>query len=84
MSATTAPHAELVQEVLPISGMSCANCALTIERNLRKLDGVLQAQVNLPRERLLVVYNPQLVTHEAIVERVRKAGYDVPTPAAEE
>lgn len=84
MSAVTTQNPEQVQEVLPISGMTCANCALTIERNLRKLEGVLQAQVNLPRERVLVVYDPQRVSHEAIVERVRKAGYDVPAPVADE
>ncbi|MFN7208829.1 MAG: heavy metal translocating P-type ATPase, partial [Aggregatilineales bacterium] len=84
MSATTVQSPETVQEVLPISGMSCANCALSIERNVRKLEGVLQAQVNLPRERLLVVYDPRLVDQAAIVERVRKAGYDVPAPAADE
>ncbi|RMF52424.1 MAG: copper-translocating P-type ATPase [Chloroflexota bacterium] len=74
----------LEQETLPISGMTCANCALTIERNVRKLEGVLQAEVNLARERLFIAYDPRLVTHEAIVARVRKAGYDVPEQAAGE
>ncbi|MFQ3537247.1 MAG: heavy metal translocating P-type ATPase, partial [Aggregatilineales bacterium] len=84
MPAVTTQSGEQVQASLPIGGMTCANCALTIERNVRKLEGVLQAQVNLPRERLLVVYDPHLVSHAAIVERVRKAGYDVPISAAGE
>ena len=32
--------------ILPITGMTCANCVATIERSLHKLDGVEQASVN--------------------------------------
>jgi Cu+-exporting ATPase len=85
MSATTSPSAEqTVQETLPISGMTCANCALTIERQVRKLDGVLQAEINLARERLTLVYDPRLVTQAVIVARIRKAGYDVPAQTTDE
>src|SRR5258708_22700591 len=69
----------LKQEVLPIIGMTCANCVATIERNVRKLPGIGTAQVNLANERLTISYDPAQLTHEEIVARVRKAGYDVPT-----
>ena len=36
-----------VQAVLPISGMTCANCAARIERGLRRTAGVARAAVNL-------------------------------------
>lgn len=75
---------EPTQEVLPISGMTCANCALAIERNVRKLNGVAQATVNLASERLTLIYDPSLVTHDEVVARIRKAGYDVPQIKAEE
>jgi P-type Cu+ transporter len=65
-------------ETLPITGMTCANCALTIERNVRKLPGIETANVNLASERLNVVYDPSAVSHDDIVARVRKAGYEVP------
>src|SRR5260221_1958614 len=71
----------LKQEVLPITGMTCANCVATIERNVRKLPGVGIAQVNLANERLTISYDTGLLTHDQIVARVRKAGYDVPTVA---
>jgi Cu+-exporting ATPase len=64
--------------------MTCANCALTIERQVRKLDGVLQAEINLARERLTLIYDPRAVTREAIIARIRKAGYDVPLQTADE
>jgi Cu+-exporting ATPase len=73
-----------VQETLPITGMTCANCALAIERNVKKLPGIEMATVNLASERLNIMYDPALVSHDAIVERVRKAGYDVPTLAPDE
>src|SRR6478735_7505768 len=72
------------QETLPIIGMTCANCAATIERNVRKLPGITEANVNLANERLSVNYDPTAVTHDDIVARVRKAGYDVPQVAQDE
>ncbi|GAB4550866.1 MAG: heavy metal translocating P-type ATPase [Anaerolineae bacterium] len=84
----TAPSVDLPQptkeEVLPLSGMTCANCALAIERNVKKLPGISLAQVNLASERLNLVYDPALVSREAVVERIRKAGYDVPEIKAEQ
>jgi len=35
------------QLTLPITGMTCANCVSTIERNLKKLEGMQVAAVNL-------------------------------------
>src|SRR5215813_5378467 len=72
------------REILPITGMTCANCAATIERNVRKLSGIEAANVNLANERLSVSYDPTAVSHDDIVARVRKAGYDVPQVAAGE
>jgi Cu+-exporting ATPase len=57
--------------------MTCANCVATIERNLRKLDGVQAATVNLASERASVEYDPARVDPQAIVQRIRRAGYDV-------
>ncbi|MCC7446787.1 MAG: copper-translocating P-type ATPase [Anaerolineae bacterium] len=72
------------QETLPIVGMTCANCSATIERNVRKLPGIEAANVNLANERLTVVYDPAVLTHDDIVARVRRAGYDVPVIAKDE
>ena len=36
--------------IMPVTGMTCANCAATIERNVRKLPGVSLANVNLASE----------------------------------
>ncbi len=65
---------------LPIIGMTCANCALTIERALRRLDGVVEANVNLAGERASVEYLPGVVSLAAIQQAIRDAGYEVLIP----
>ncbi len=69
--------AETKQIVLPITGMTCANCVATIERNLKKLDGVSSAAVNLSSERATVSFDASKLALDDIVGRVRKVGYDV-------
>ncbi len=62
---------------LPLVGMTCANCASTIERRLNKTDGVLEAAVNYASEKAVVTYAPGAVSRPELVAAVRKAGYDV-------
>ncbi|MBX7250768.1 MAG: heavy metal translocating P-type ATPase, partial [Candidatus Promineofilum sp.] len=62
---------------LPLLGMTCANCAATIERRLKKTDGVVDASVNLASERATVRYAPGATTRADLVAAVRAAGYDV-------
>ena len=68
---------ETRQIVLPITGMTCANCVATIERNLKRMEGVSLAVVNLSSERATVDFDSSKLGLEEIVGRVRKAGYDV-------
>jgi len=65
--------------VLPVTGMTCANCALTIERSLGKTQGVKEAKVNLASEKAVVSYDPSLVGGDGLVGSIREAGYDVAT-----
>ena len=67
---------------LPLLGMTCANCANTIERRLNKLPGVLEANVNLASEKAAVRYVPGQVSRADMVAAVRRAGYDVVEAAA--
>ncbi len=66
---------------LPLLGMTCANCARTIERTLKRMPGVSDAAVNYASERAAITYVPGLVGVRDMVAAVRKAGYDVPTVA---
>ncbi|MCC7359181.1 MAG: copper-translocating P-type ATPase [Anaerolineales bacterium] len=62
---------------LPITGMTCANCVSTVERNLKKLEGVQTAAVNLASERAAVEFDPTQRTLGDLIARVEKAGYGV-------
>lgn len=62
---------------LPVTGMTCANCANTIQRKVRRLDGIVTADVNYATERLQVTYSPGEVGRSDIIQTVRKAGFDV-------
>ncbi len=57
--------------------MSCAACANTIEKGLSRLPGVRDANVNFSIERGTVVYNPDEVSLNDMVKKVRALGYDV-------
>ena len=65
------------QVILPIKGMTCANCVATIERNLKKIDGVQQAAVNLSSERATVAFDAEKTGIPAIFEKIQKVGYDI-------
>lgn len=75
--------AETKQLTLPITGMTCANCVATVERNLKKLDGVAVANVNLSSERATVEYDPRKIGLGDMIARVHRAGYGVATGEAE-
>ena len=62
---------------LPITGMHCANCVLTVERSLKKAQGVSDAAVNFATEQATVSFDPLLVKPADLVKRVEDAGYGV-------
>src|SRR5690242_9034170 len=68
---------------LPITGMTCANCVATVERNLKKLDGVQSAVVNLSSERATVDFDAAKLGLPEVIARVNRAGYGVATGEAE-
>jgi Cu+-exporting ATPase len=67
---------------LPITGMTCASCAVRIEGKLNKLDGV-SASVNYATEKATVDYDPAAVDPQQLVAAVESAGYRAVLPAAE-
>jgi P-type Cu+ transporter len=74
---------ETKQVILPITGMTCANCVATVERNLKKDKGVIVANVNLSSERATVEYDPEVSKLDGLLDRISKAGYGVATGEAD-
>jgi Cu+-exporting ATPase len=64
-------------QVLSIRGMTCAACAQRIEKTVRKLSGIEQANVNLASEKLFVEYDAASLALPDIKAAVTKIGYEV-------
>lgn len=64
----------LYNETLPIEGMTCASCVGRVEKALKKVEGVQQANVNLATERAWVQGNAQVQSSD-LIQAVKKAGY---------
>ena len=64
------------RETLSIQGMTCASCVGRVEKALKKVDGVEQANVNLATEQAVVESSAPL-DRAALVKAIERAGYDV-------
>jgi Cu+-exporting ATPase len=67
---------------LPVSGMTCAACARTIERTLSGTPGVDRARVNLATNTATVEYDPAVTGVRAFVGAIEDLGYSVPEKEA--
>jgi Cu+-exporting ATPase len=59
---------------LPLEGMTCASCAIRVEKKLNKLEGVA-ATVNFATETASVEFDPAHVQPEDLAAAVEAAGY---------
>jgi len=65
------------QLTLPITGMTCANCAATVERALCRTEGVAGASVSYATERAIVELSEGGATLEDLSIAVERVGYGV-------
>ncbi|MDH4206842.1 MAG: heavy metal translocating P-type ATPase, partial [Desulfobacteraceae bacterium] len=68
---------------LPVTGMTCANCALNIERGLKKLEGVQRTNVNFAAEQAVVAFDPKQLHAKDIIKNIQGSGYTVTTAKTE-
>jgi Cu+-exporting ATPase len=68
---------ESLTKSFAIEGMTCTACAKAIERATKKMDGVIDANVNFATEKLTIVYEPSKVRFPDIRKVVEKAGYKI-------
>ena len=62
---------------IKISGMTCASCAKSVERAVKKLDPSVEASVNMATEKLSISYDKEKVKNEDIEKAIEKAGFGV-------
>lgn len=69
------------KQVLTLRGMTCAACAQRIEKTIRKMPGVTEANVNLASEKLFISFDDTQLTMPAITQAIAKIGYEAVPPA---
>ncbi|HJV45718.1 MAG TPA: heavy metal translocating P-type ATPase, partial [Bacillota bacterium] len=68
---------DIKQTTLPITGMTCAACAARIEKGLKKLEGVSDANVNFAMEQASVQFDPKVLDVSKLEERIEQLGYGI-------
>lgn len=63
------------KKTFSIKGMHCASCVSVLEKSLKSVDGVSQANVNLATEKATVEYDPEKVTDKELASAVANVGY---------
>ncbi len=64
-------------ETLKIGGMTCASCTVSVEKALKRVDGVSFVNVNLATEKATVKFNPDQVNYNQLLKAVHNSGYEV-------
>ena len=64
---------------MPVTGLSCSNCASAIESNVRKLKGVKEVNVDFASEKLTATFDPLQLNEKDIISCIRRIGYGVAT-----
>nr|MDO8133470.1 heavy metal translocating P-type ATPase [Candidatus Njordarchaeum guaymaensis] len=62
---------------IKVTGMTCASCAATVERSLKRLKGVKSANVNITTEKAVVEYSPDRLSIMDLRKAIQDAGYGV-------
>jgi len=64
---------------IPITGMTCTTCAITIEKGLAETPGIEHANVNFASEKASIEYDPKKVNLSQIKKTISELGYEVAT-----
>jgi Cu+-exporting ATPase len=65
---------------IPVEGMTCAACQVSVQKALQRQPGVVDAAVNLMLKSAAVTYDPAVATPEGLVEAIRDTGYEAELP----
>ena len=71
---------EVAAATLVLRGMTCANCAATIEKGIAKQAGVLAATVNFAVEKMSVSFDPEQISVDGLIAAVADLGYQAVLP----
>ena len=78
MSTEEKEKRETEELTVPVAGMTCAACVITIEKALRGLPGVREANVSLAGGKAALKLDPEACTLPDIERAIEDVGYEVP------
>jgi copper chaperone CopZ len=82
---TPEPHVasatnELTSVTIPVEGMTCFTCELTVESSLKDLPGVQQVDAKVNEQAAHVRYDPSRVGLEALIAAITQTGFQAKPP----
>ena len=72
---------ETKKAVIPVKGMTCVNCAAAIQKDISKLAGVMNVNVNYANEKAVVEFDPTSTGLEQFITSIHESGYQAVTEA---
>jgi copper chaperone CopZ len=83
-AGTPAPAAQTASAdakvTIPVEGLTCASCSLTVRRALKKMDGVKKIEPGPQENEAVVTYDASKVKPEQFVKAINKLGFKAGTP----
>lgn len=79
-ASASAGSATATEVIIPVEGMTCLTCELTVESSLKKLPGVQSADARVAEQAAYVQYNTAQIGLDDIVEAINKTGYRAGSP----
>jgi Cu+-exporting ATPase len=62
---------------VPVKGMTCASCAVTVKKAIEKTPGVTEVNVNLATNKVMFTFNPTMTSVDEIAKNVSRTGYSL-------
>jgi mercuric ion transport protein len=69
-------NTQVREVVLDVPGMTCSSCPVTIQKSLKKVDGVIEASASFEKKIAVVKYDPTKISTKDLLEATRNAGYE--------
>lgn len=79
--AASAVRGSLTSVTIPVEGMTCFTCELTVKSSLKGLAGVRSADAKVKDAAAYVEYDPSQVSVAQLIEAINKTGYKASRPS---
>jgi Cu2+-exporting ATPase len=70
-------HSDTQTLIFPVTGMTCAGCAASVESMIGAQKGVDKAEVNYASQSVKVAFHPQIIQPVVFQKAVQSVGYDL-------